>query len=318
METENKKNLESVDDVENIRQDQDLLFNGRLNIKKESAISPYLLRALKQRHSEFGESLCNRLTLYLHSEFNIKLQSASIIQYSQFLNLLSDPTYVVFFKIEPLKGIGFLEIVPDIGFRICERMLGGRPVVIEPNREPTDIEVALIDQVVYIILEEWCQIWAKFEKLRPLILGHESDPVFLNLVENNVKFFNAVFEIEFCGITRNLTLAIQVDSIESFLDKLKPPVQQEPKAKVSEKKEEPVEWNDIFNETPIEVSAQWDKLEMTAREIGSLKLGETILLKGDYSEAIKIKIGGVDKFFGRLGTCDGKWAVEITRLAYPD
>lgn len=287
-------------------------FSAPFNFKKESFISEYLLRALRYKQVEFADSLCNRLSLYLHSEFEIKLDDIGVITFQKWASALSSPAFITYFKLEPLRGVSFIEIQLDLGFRICERMLGGKPVIIEPNREPTDIEIALLDQVIQIVLEEWCLQWNKYQALRPLILGHENDPRFLTFLPADSKVLSLAFTVSFCGISREIRMAVQLQTIEPFFDKLKPPVESQSTNQFQSETLQ-LNWNQIFDEVPVNVSAEWDTLEMTAKELSSLKVGDTIILSGDYSETIKVRIEGVDKFLGRLGTIDGKWAVELTR-----
>jgi flagellar motor switch protein FliM len=283
------------------------------NYRKENFISEYLLRALKYKHIEFSDSLCNRLSLYLHSEFEIKLSNIGVVNFQKWVNSLSSPTFITYFKIEPLRGISFVEIQLDIGFRICERMLGGKPVVIEANREPTDIEVALLDQVVQLILEEWCLLWSKYQPLRPLILGHENDPRFLTLIPPDTKLLDVIFDVEFCGVSRTVRMTFQLQTIEPFFEKLKPPVETHSITKSEKDYYAELKWNSVFDGVPVNITAEWNTIQMSAKQIGSLKVGDTVLLPGDYSETIKVRIEGIEKFFGKLGTVDGKWAVELTR-----
>jgi len=283
------------------------------NYRKENFISEYLLRALRYKHSEFSDSLCNRLSLYLHSEFEIKLSNIGVVSFQKWANTLTAPTFITYFKIDPLKGIGFIEIQLDIGFRICERMLGGKPVVIDVNREPTDIEVALLEQVVQLILEEWSLLWNKYQSLRPFILGNENDPRFLTFIPSDTKLLETVFTVEFCGVSRTIRLAFQLQTIEPFFEKLKPPVESQSVNQPEKPDYTDVKWTSVFDEVPLNITAEWGALEMSAREISSLKVGDTVILPADYSETVKVRIEGVEKFFGKLGTIDGKWAVELTR-----
>ncbi len=43
----------------------------------------------------------------------------------------------------------------------------------------SEIELALLEQVVQLIIAEWCSHWAKLKELKPVLLGHESNGRFV-------------------------------------------------------------------------------------------------------------------------------------------
>jgi flagellar motor switch protein FliM len=124
--------------------------------------------------------------------------------------------------------------------------------------------------------------------------------------------FVSFFNVNFCGISRDVCFAVQLDTIEPFFEKLKPPVETQISNQTAIESSKSI-WNSVFDDVPVFITANWDTLEMKAREISNLKIGDVITLNGDYSETIKLRIGGIEKFSGRLGTQNGKWAVELRR-----
>src|SRR6185436_19779329 len=131
---------------------------------------------------------------------------------------------VTLFKAEPLRGIGLLEIPRALGMGIVDRLLGGPPQSAVTEHEFSEIEVALLDQVVYLVLAEWCNLWADFQALQPSLLGHEDDGKFLKTAPHDTVMLVLVMESKVGdGAAGQIQLAIPCHAIESFVRQLGPP-----------------------------------------------------------------------------------------------
>jgi flagellar motor switch protein FliM len=56
-----------------------------------------------------------------------------------------------------------------------------------------------------------------------------------------------------------------------------------------------------------------DGLRLTARQVASLQVGDTVPVGPDRIGDIKLRVGPVSKFCGVLGSNDGRWAVQLTK-----
>ena len=73
-------------------------------------------------------------------------------------------------------------------------------------------------------------------------------------------------------------------------------------------------WNKSFDEIRIPVAAFWDHLELKARELANLKPGDVLPMDRQALEQVRLRLGNLPKFEGRLGTTSGKWAIALTGL----
>jgi flagellar motor switch protein FliM len=76
-----------------------------------------------------------------------------------------------------------------------------------------------------------------------------------------------------------------------------------------------VKWRTEYADVPIGVTAQWNGLRLLARELAGIKPGEVIPLPSDFADNIHLHLAGQARFLGRLGTTDGRWAVEVSSAA---
>ena len=72
------------------------------------------------------------------------------------------------------------------------------------------------------------------------------------------------------------------------------------------------QWRPEYSEVPIVISAEMHGLQLTAKETAQLDVGDVIDLPNDFTSQLTLRLGGVPKYTGNLGSSDGQWAVQIT------
>jgi hypothetical protein len=75
-----------------------------------------------------------------------------------------------------------------------------------------------------------------------------------------------------------------------------------------------LKWNPCFDDVCVPAVAEWQGIEMTAREVLALKIGDVLKVTGKDALNVKLLLADSAKFNGRLGTVDGNWAVELTEV----
>src|SRR5580658_8048401 len=117
------------------------------DFRDSSLLSARQLRKLHAHETQFLNATEARITLFLRSEFPLKLAGIQIVSYQKLIAAWAAPTHLVLFKTEPLRGVSLLEIPLRLGLTIVDRLMGG-PGRVEPAaREISEIEKALLDQI---------------------------------------------------------------------------------------------------------------------------------------------------------------------------
>ncbi len=275
-------------------------------------LSPTELRRLRIRHEEFIRALAARLSIYLRLEFSLQMSKLQTITYLKFCEMLPNPTHLSLFKIEPLRGIGILEIHPRLGLTIVDRLLGGPAHSIVADHDLSEIEMALLDQAVQVIMAEWCNHWASLQEVRPTLLGHENNGQFLQTAPHDTIMLVLAMEAKVGDCLEQMQIALPCFTLEPLIRKLG----QFNEAAVQESTV-PVAhcaWNRRFDEVPVPVTAVWEDLEFTARQVANLKEGDILPLDPSSARRVHIRLANLPKFQGRLGTTNGKWAVSLTDI----
>lgn len=274
-------------------------------------LSPTELRRLRIRHEDFIRALAARLSIYLRLEFSLQMSKLQTITYQKFAESLPNPTHLSLFKVEPMRGVGILDIHPRLGLTIVDRLLGGPAHSISADHDFSEIEMALLDQAVHLILSEWCHHWASVQELRPVMLGHENNGQFLQTAPHDTIMLVLAMEAKVGDCLEQIQIALPCFTLEPLIRKLGHITDATCEAEVPVTS---VRWNRNFDEVPVPVTAMWDDLILTARDVANLKAGDILPLDPKSVQRVKLRLADMPKFEGNLGTTGGKWAIAVTNV----
>jgi flagellar motor switch protein FliM len=286
------------------------------DFRGSSLLSPRQMRKLRAHETQFLNAMEARVALFLRVAFPLKLAGIEIVSYQKLTEGWTGPTHLTLFKTEPLRGVSILEIPIHLGLTIVDRLMGGPGRVEETGRELSEIERALLDQIVQIILEEWCNNWAVIKPLKPALLGCESSGRFLQTAPPQTNMLTLALDAALGDCRGQIRLAVPYVAMEPFLRQLcgvAEPAVEAPAAPAAA----PARWNRCLDDVALPVTAEWQGLELTARDILHLKVGDVLQVNPKLARQVTVRLGELAKFNGRLGTVAARWAVELTEAAKP-
>ena len=284
------------------------------NFRHSGFLAASELRRIRQRHEQFIRSLAARLAIFLRLEFSLQLAKVHIEGYQKFIETLPNPTYITLFKTDPLKGAGLLVIPPRLALTLVDRLLGGPGQMPADNRDLTDIEVALSDQSAMLILGEWCNHWPEMRDLHATILGHENNSKFLQTSPPDTSMLILTVSASISEQAETFQMMFPYATLEPLMRLLNPEL-----TGASAQAPRPAQprWNPRFDEVKVALTAEWQGLKMSAGDITRLKPGDLIGLDPACAAQVLVRFGNIPKFFGRPGTSDAKWAVQLTAAVTP-
>jgi flagellar motor switch protein FliM len=303
------------------------------DFRQSGFLAPSELRRIRLRHEQFVRSLAARLAIFLRLEFTVQLAKLQIVGYLKFTEGLPNPTHITLFKIDPLKGVGLLVIPPRLGLSLVDRMLGGPGKMPETARELSEIEVALVDQVSTLLVNEWCAHWPEMRspreitgasalptqgggisrgELRPSYLGHENNSRFLQTATPEAAMLIITLNSGLGDQLEPIQLAFPYMTVEPLMRLLAPAGL--PENEVIAAAALQPKWNSEFNDVRVPVIAEWQGLKVSASDIAHLKKGNVLMLDPQCAAQVQLNFNQVPKFAGRPGTRAGNWAVELTHF----
>jgi flagellar motor switch protein FliM len=279
-------------------------------------LSEIELRRLRLLHEDFIRYLGARLALFLRMECGLKMAQLTTTTYAKFTDSLPNPTHICLFKAEPLSGVGILDINPRLALTLADRMLGGRGHSVKTDRYLTEIEVALLEDILQIIFEEWCGQWKNEQELRPVIIGHENNGRFLQTSPKDAIILVLALEVSFGDCSEKIQIGVPYYTIEPLVRKMQARRQKDNAVSSTEKR---ATWFGAYDHITVPVRAEWDAFEVSLREIASLRVGDVIELPSALLQQTRILLNGTPKFIGTVGLDADRTAVQITRkLSSPD
>ncbi|MES2694059.1 MAG: FliM/FliN family flagellar motor switch protein [Verrucomicrobiota bacterium] len=280
------------------------------DFRNPAFLSEAELRRLRLLHEDFIRYLSARLSLYLRMEFGLKMAKLTTVTYSKFTDSLPNPTHISLFKVEPLVGVGILDINPRLALTIADRLLGGRGHSVKAERYLTEIEIALIEDVIVILLEEWCGQWKTEQDLRPLIIGHENNGRFLQTSPRDAIMLAMALECNFGDCSEQIQIGVPYYTIEPIVKKMQARRQKDTAVTQVVKR---AEWQTSYDRINVPVRAEWQAFEVSLREITSLRVGDVLEMPSTICADTRVLLNGTPKFVGTVGLDADRVAVQLTR-----
>jgi flagellar motor switch protein FliM len=285
----------------------------RYEFPSASTLTPGELRKLRVRHEEFIRTLASRLSLHLRMECNLQMLKLETTTFRQFIDGLNNPTHLTLFRLEPFKGICLIDMPLRLALSLVDREMGGPAVVTDEARELSKMETRLLSKVVEIILAEWCSSWRESFDLRPALIRTENNGRFLQTHLPQTTMLVLGVEARLGGVLEPFQLCFPCHTLEPLLVKLDSEADKYDSNKDGNKSRPP-SWNPAFNDLNINVQAELPELEITARELGSLKPGDVIPMSPDLANRVRIILESSPKFTGSLGVSGRQLAVQISHI----
>lgn len=280
------------------------------DFRNPAFLSEIELRRLRLVQEDFVRYLSARLSLFLRMEFGLKMAKLTTVTYGKFTESLPSPTHLVLFKAEPLIGVGILDINPRLALTIADRILGGRGHSVKAERYLTEIEVALLEDVILIVLEEWCGQWKTEKDLRPLIIGHENNGRFLQTSPKDAIVLALELEVNFGDCSEQMRIGVPYYTIEPMVKKMQAQRQQDAAIGVVQKR---AAWQKTYDHISLPVRAEWEAFELPLREVASLRVGDVVELPASLMQQTRLLLNGAPKFIGTVGLDGDRVAIQLTR-----
>lgn len=281
---------------------------------KHGALSSTEVHRFKSQNAMVVRSLAARLGLFLRMDLTMEQTSLEVVDLNKYSKQFEAPRHMILFKLHPLESIGVLDVGKPLALTIADRMLGGKAFAVNPERPIREVETALIDQISQILLREWCRAWKFEENLRATLIGHETNPQFLQIGGGEETYYHICIDASIGDCMEQMQMLLPVRGIAPIVRHLAL-VTSITTEDESEEHEQFLHqpWNPAFAKVDVHVAARWADIPVVARDMVALKVGDIIPLNPERLGQVEITLEGKPKYIGRLGSLDQKCAVQIVQ-----
>lgn len=279
------------------------------DFRRPPALSQTSQRLVESVHQKFAEHLAARLSTFLRVDCTVTLSKFETPTYRSFIEQLETPAEVALLQIEPLPGVALLHLGFPLCHSIVDRMLGGRGVGAGTDRNLSEIELALLEDAIQVMMDEWCQQWRSERSLRSHCLGHDTNARFLKTSLPDASVLATLLEIQFNQAQGHIHLGVPYALVESLVKEaqLRTPAQ---RTDGSSKKPQ---WRSSYNEISVPVVAQWKVGETRLQDIVSLSPGDVLPMDPDLIGRTYVQLADSREFIGSVGIQNGRVAVQLTK-----
>ena len=283
------------------------------DFKRPNKFSKDQIHSLQNIYENYCRGLTTYFSGHLHSVIDSKVLSIEQITYDEFIRSLPSPTVLGLYSLHPLEGTVLMEVSPTLAFTIVDRLLGGQGLVVEKNRDLTEIERTIVEHRLTQIIDLTGEAWSEVYELQPQFVAMETNPQFTQIVAPNEMIVLVTLEVKIGEAVGMINICMPYLVLEPILDKLSTFFLFSTQAK--ETSPEQVE--------AIRQKIEWAKVEMVAflghseilvRDLLDLAEGDVIPLNQSVNDSLPIFVGEFMKFKSIPGLNSEHLAVQITEI----
>jgi len=287
------------------------------DFKRPERVSKEQMRSLESLHETFSRNFGASLSGYLRTIVEVNIISIEQMTYSEFLQLLPNPTCMHLLSCQPLEGNMILEINPLIIFPIIDRLLGGgNDAAFIPDRALTAIEMMLVHCIIERATDTLQEAWLPITQIDFQVVRTESNPAMVQIVPPNEVVVVMGFEIGTGGRSGMMSFCIPFNVIEPIMSEFSG----HNWSVYTRSGEDDMSKKNLVTRiegTVIDLTAYMAEATISVDELMQLKPGDVLKTNKSSSSDLLITVNGRPKFRGKPGIYKGHKALSLTRFALP-
>ncbi len=283
------------------------------DFKRPAKFSKEHLRTLEIIYEHYGRLISTNLPLYLRKSVQTTVASSETVTFSEFSNALSNPVILGIIDFKPLNGNVIIELSPNLGFAMIDRMLGGAGEPLEKNRDFSEIEMTIITKLMIVCMQLMKEPWKNVMEINPI----------MERIETNAQFAQVIAPSDMIAI---VTMNIRIGETEGFMNVCLPYFTlEEVMDKLNTKywfstmqKDDTSDYHDhiesLIKRVDAPVKAVLGKSVVSVNEFLGLQVGDVIRLDSSVESEMNIFVGDIRKFTALPGSSKDKYAVRLTSV----
>ncbi len=283
------------------------------DFKRPAKFSKEHLRTLEIIYEHYGRLLATNLPVYLRKNIQVSVASSETVTFSEFTNALSNPVILGIINFQPLGGSVILDLAANLGFAMIDRMLGGKGIPLEKNREFSEIEMTIIEKILIISIQLMREPWKNVLDINPVLERIETNSQFAQVIGPNEMIAIVTLNVKIGDVEGFMNMCLPYFTLESIMDRLNT------KYWFSTMQDSAGEDYAIYLEALIKrvdvpVKVIMGQSAISVNDFINLQLGDIIRLDTNVDTELDVYVGNIRKFTAVPGTEKDKYAAQITSV----
>jgi flagellar motor switch protein FliM len=247
------------------------------DFRKPIQLSREHARVLQLGLSGFARQATTVFTSSLRTVSSVQLLSVSQEVYSEYVDSLNAPTYLIKFAAEPMPGLGVMEIPLPAIMSCVDLMLGGPGSQRQPVRALTEIESGVVGGLVERLLGEMAYSMAAIVESSPSLVGIEYSPQFAQAAGAGDVMVVATFDLRIGERSERMTICLPFSGLKPFLARAAAPapVSERERAQRAHAAEL---MQQRLSDVPVPVSVRFRPSRQDPDTLTSLAVGDVLVL----------------------------------------
>ena len=283
------------------------------DFRRPNKFSKDQIHTLRVIYENYARALGTYLSAQLRLPIQVEVLSVEQTTYEEFVRSIPNPTILNVFSLYPLEGNAILEINPNLGFAMLDRLLGGLGNVPEKIRPLTEIEQTVVERVGQRMLDYMQEPWGSIIEIEPSLERVETNPQFTQLVSPSEIMIIISLETKMGNLISMMNMCIPFIVLEPIVDKLS--VHFYYASSSSQALPENVDAIRYrLDNTYVPVKILLGRTVITVKDLLGLSVGDVIPLNKNINEELEVIIGQRTKFLGKPGTFGNKYSVQVSQI----
>ena len=285
------------------------------DFRRPDRIAKEQLRSIHLLHENFARLIGSSLSGYLRTFVVANLVSVEQLAFSEFARCLPSPSCIVTLGLRPYEGNAILEVNHSLIFPIFEMLLGGTgksPVKID--REITEIEKSILENVFRIVLKEFRDAWQSVSPIDFVIESHETDPQVLQILGQNEAVVAVSLELLVGGHSGLMNICIPSMIIKMLRQKFD---QQWTARKSQPSESEHARMLRLTKRASVEGEVRLNGPQMRLQDLLEIHVGDVVTFDHSLGKEFDFFLNGKPKFSGHVVSSGTKRAFQIKEEHQP-
>ena len=277
-------------------------------------------RIIEELHETFARNLSSYLSALTRLFCEIQIIQIEKHRYYEYINQAQELAVCANFEVVPLdESIDELSMLvtfdPDLAFFLIDKLLGGEGLNYDLNRDFTEIEIALLDNLFGKLNRQLEMSWMKHLEVDVNMKGLETNPRVIQLMLPEDIVLVVECNVNLGELNSSFKILLPSQAFESMMEKFTPKFIRTTK-RHDENKEE-IQKNAILNSlknAEVELKVVLDEIELDLHDILQLEVNDIIPLSKRYDSNVSLNVDDNPWFEVKLGETKQRKAVRIEHL----
>ena len=283
------------------------------DFKRPAKFSKEHLRTLEIIYEHYGRLISTNLPVYLRKNIQVTVASSETVTFSEFTNALSNPVILGIVDFAPLAGNIIMELSPNLGFAMIDRMLGGQGTPLDKNRDFSEIEMTILQRLMVVCMQLMREPWKNVVDINPMMERIETNAQFAQVIAPSDMIAIVSMSVKIGEVEGLMNICLPYFTLEDVMDKLNTKYWYSTMQKDdAEDYEEHIEA--LIKRIDVPVKAVLGKSQVAVNDFLSLQVGDIIRLDSKVDSEMNIYVGNIRKFTALPGSMKENYAVQVTSV----